>query len=325
MIFLWLGAALAYFYALHKGIIHFELWGQITDFLEHLTVEGGLTWELMTHIHFFRFLVVSPSILVADSLGFNPDTVFSFQLGLYLFLMPFCLYLYRPYEIRRAYKWSFISFFFIAYALLSLQMNGRIAFAHVGFAISIATLHAWDQGRLRKSLFILFYIISIYLCSVSTGTIFIPPLLLMLYFSVHFILKIRKRGFTRFDIYTLAVLILVLLALSPVIMSQLDKNLSYYDGSIIKMLSHGLGSVFMGLLPLLPFIVMLLIIFAGFFAYLAQKYKFNVIIVMAISVAAFGGLFGYSTLSLIFLPILILLYENIEKAVNFLLSNRQKN
>lgn len=232
-------------------------------------------------------------------------------------LLPIILYFYRPQEQRLPYKWTFLSFFFITYALLSFTMNGRIASAHLGFAIALSALHQWDQKRVGNIVFILMYIMAVFFCSVSTGTIFIPLLLLIVYFGTNFIINIKKQGVSRFDLYALVAFILIFLSLTPYFYGLLEKNLSFYGGSLFAMMEHGLGKVFINLLPILPLILFALFVLIAFFVLLAMRYRFNPLVVMGLCVTACGGLFGYSTLSLIFLPILLLAYENLEKFVDF--------
>ena len=87
--------------------------------------------------------------------------------------------------------------------------------------------------------FFILVLISILFTSVSSGTFMVSILtLLIFYFTImiiHFpILKIK---YIYLQIYTFLVIIL----LTPLIVKFIDKNLQFFNGSIIEMLGHGFG------------------------------------------------------------------------------------
>jgi hypothetical protein len=84
--------------------------------------------------------------------------------------------------------------------------------------------------------------------------------------------------------------------LSPMIVIFVNKNLNYYDGSIIHMLSHGVGRYLVdNFYILLPIVALLILLLPIIILYL-RKYKFLILPLSMILSSLAVGLFGYSSL-----------------------------
>lgn len=258
------------------------------------------------HPHALRYLLYWPVFKVADAIGAPADRLFTpvsagALLGL-LLVMVRCEFLLSNYQGRVSAPRG------LGYAVilivLAFLMNGRLVFAFAGYALMIYAVldfvinQRWSWSHVPAAVF------GVFLTSVSSGTIAVSMLFLVLVAVPA--AGLRTPAATRFC----GSIILILLIFTPQVALGVDKNLRFFGGGFegaVSMLKHGAGVIFLrfGILGLLC----LSVLAAGGLATLwwlhgrlsARLYALT----LAIAPAAIGGLFGFSTMAMGIIPILL--------------------
>ncbi len=220
----------------------FLIWGQITALIGQSPIDLALGGNL----HVLRYTVILPVLIVAKALGMPPDTLFGYAVfasvvgASWLLARSVAMAQGRPPEYWDRY--FPIPFGFLA--LLSLNMNGRIAFAMLGFALLLAGQTAWVARRSSAFQVGWRQVVGLWLMSVSSGT-FLVGLLSVGAFSLLAGLRhaprIPRRDWRLFRLG--AGLVLLLLPLGGLF---LKKNVDFFGGGMegfVKMLAHGAGRV----------------------------------------------------------------------------------
>tara|TARA_B100000787_G_C16198231_1_gene302629 strand:- start:1089 stop:1406 length:318 start_codon:yes stop_codon:yes gene_type:complete len=104
------------------------------------------------------------------------------------------------------------------------------------------------------------------------------------------------------------------------------KNVIFYGGGMkgfINMLNHGVGVIFYTLeLDLIVLIGLILIVFSIFALIFFRYTKLYSLLFIFLSASAFGGLFGFSTLSLGIIPLSIILIIMVTKLLKGVVNQR---
>tara|TARA_R110000824_G_C15232528_1_gene678840 strand:+ start:20021 stop:21019 length:999 start_codon:yes stop_codon:yes gene_type:complete len=284
-------------------VYRFEVWPQILDFPhQNFSLES-----IYSHPHGVRYLLILPALLISDFLNIQDSLVFSLYVFLIMLLAIFCLQKLLVEELPN--KPLGVLFLVVFFVVIFLNMNGRMAFSLAGASIQIYVLYHW--GSLRNIKKISLMILSLFLCSVSSGTF----LLIFLIYSF-FIFKnsVFVTGvLTRTDALFL-VFMFIVVAISPIIFMFIFKNLSYFGGGLsglYNMLGHGFGSLFIEEAGwgLIVYILVCFLSFA-FFCYVSAIYKGFSFAPWFFVLTIFGGLFGYSTAT-IALPLYLVVMARI--------------
>ena len=294
-IFIFYGVAAAY-----SGLHKFQLWEQVT-FLRGTTPDFS---NIFVQAHFLRYSLVYPIFIISDNFGVSADGVFnSFCFLMLFFIARNCVNITSFYV--RKNEVLIIIIFGLFFFLLSTLMNGRIIFALYGFSYLLFSIQRWESYNLQNFGLFLRLFPALFLCSVSSG----PFLLCVVTLSLWSMTSVnrQKRGMYIYFGGFLAVI-------SPLILLFLLKNITFFGGGVygaLNMLNHGLGKIFyqLDLISLILFsliIINICFLAAGLFRYL-KGYR---LLFIFIASSTFGGLFGYSTLSVGIIPLSVFLVSS---------------
>tara|TARA_Y100000385_G_C13073506_1_gene630233 strand:- start:1037 stop:1936 length:900 start_codon:yes stop_codon:yes gene_type:complete len=275
----------------------FNLWSQVIE------LRGTQMYftDILTQAHFLRFFLVYPIFYFSDILNIDAEFLFKITCFINLSLITLnCIFTLKFYEKNNL---LFITLFFCSlFICISAFMNGRIIFSFLGFSYFVLSLHKWEFYKINDTSLLLKIFISLFLCSVSTGTFLANVIVL---FSWMFFYFGRKKGMI--NIYLLSLLI----SLSPIIYLYLFKNINYYGGGFtgfLNMLDHGLGFIFylvdLDVLLLLVLNILIAGFLTVFFYFRAKKFQLLSLIILN---TTFAGFFGFSTLTLALIPLSIFL------------------
>lgn len=283
------------------GVIQFELWSQVEDIYHR----GGVLMDGALTAHVSRYLLVAPLYFAQDEFGVSANFLFSI---LCAFMIVFTAYfLMGTYQslgyLRRSYIEVVILCIIIA---LSLLMHGRVIFALLAFALIIRELYFMMNKNRGLLLHLLIVLLALWMSSVSSGT-FSVVYGFFVYMWVSAWGEVLVRGSVTYTCLSRIVLYSVVLCFFfALLMVFLDKNISYFGG-FWNMLEHGAGKIFMNNIDVIVLLIANLLL-AGcvlFWAYLrANKFRG---IMIAVLLSLGGGMFGYSTLAISVIPMILLL------------------
>ncbi|QAU33071.1 hypothetical protein [Janthinobacterium sp. 17J80-10] len=231
-------ATLAFAVLLASGLLQYEIWGQI-DYLHRAEID--LTSTGM-YAHLPRYIVVSPSYILADLLDLDANAVF----GWYVYLLVCATsWLWLQLRIAVARRPPIRYYTFLVPFLLAMVINGRFAFGLFGLSLILfilvrARLHGFSLWQVAGA------IAGLLFTSVSSG-IFTVGLAFLLLTVMQFMrfgkfagsLGIRK-------LFIGLVCVAVSIPLAAMLWIFLMKNISYYGeglGGIVDMVSHGFGLI----------------------------------------------------------------------------------
>jgi hypothetical protein len=268
-----------------SGVISFVAWQQVED-LHYARVALEV---LYGHPHFARYLIARPGLMLSDTMG---PVGFSFYVANFAALSVLLMYL-----LLRGRNWLLILLACLSIFAIQLFMNGRGAISWFGWMAILWLI--FEPGKLRWFLHLPLLFFALLCTSVSSGT-----------FSVAFVSvfgiylhRLRKNGIW----YTAAVSGALIYAYYGLFMEGVQRNLSYYAlgtrSPIVNMLRHGFGDVILNNPVLVVTVVTVLFLAVGALI-LALRVKPQVREVLVLIVPLGGGIFGYTTLSLL-LPSLI--------------------
>jgi len=291
----------------------FNLWNQVIE-LRGINIQFI---DILTQAHFLRYLLVYPAFFLSDFTSIDANVFFQIICFINIFLATLnCISIYKFYEKNN----EFIAVFFFTFLFIFMSgfMNGRITFSFLGFSYLILAIHKWERQKNSNFLFIIKTLISLFLCSVSTGT-FLSCIILLVAWMLFY--SNRKKGILNFYFILLFVII------SPVIYLYLFKNINFYGGGLegfINMLQHGMGFIFyivefnILILMLLNVIILILLLLPLYFSY--NKYR---LLFLMIATSLFAGLFGFSTLTLSIIPFSVFILLMITRYLYNLFPYRQ--
>ncbi|MBX3096504.1 MAG: hypothetical protein KF812_06540 [Fimbriimonadaceae bacterium] len=305
------GIAGLYVYLAGSGAFGYSIWNQVLEIMTYDPVRLLQTG----HTHALRLMVVLPAIWSSLQFGWDAEVVFGFYVGIaivlagYLSARAACLAATKSLENVR---------YFAAPVLLGLiaiatQMNGRIAFAFLGFAMIIGAQVGFDLGRIRSVWLLIFSCLAgLFFMSVSTGTFVIGVLSICRMAVIP--APIRWPMASKSRLTLLGVSIAVLAGLYSLISGAVYKNIEYFGGGLggaVRMLKHGLGRF----LPTdEPFLILFAVIgiLLVYPAVVAITKRFQVEdprapIYTGLLFTAMGGLFGLSTL-IVGLPLFLAVF-----------------
>ncbi len=296
----------------YSSLHEFQLWPQVT------ILQGSAPdlSTLLTQAHLLRYILVYPIFLGAEFVGVDPNFIFNTLCFFMLFFVSVnCVRTTRFYISGNFI--ILVGFFASLFALMSIFMNGRIIFAFFGFSYLVACIHQWESYQFSNFELFLRILISIFLCSVSTGTFLLCVICLLLWLPIF--IRRPKGSFLYYVLIFLCVL-------SPLISFYIMKNVIFYGGGMkgfINMLNHGVGVIFYTLeLDLIVLIGLILIVFSIFALIFFRYTKLYSLLFIFLSASAFGGLFGFSTLSLGIIPLSIILIIMVTKLLKGVVNQR---
>ena len=280
------------------GIKEFSIWQQITYYLSNDfngNNETLLSLFETNHPHFLRIFILY--VIYQISLFFALDITFIYNL-LLLFLLFFTYIFIKKiiFDIFNFIDYKILGVLFF-YFLLSFFMNGRIIFAIFGNTLLLYGLYfniySINQ-KITNFKLVIIVIFSLLITSVSSGTFMVCLLTIFLFYF--FIIVVRFPFLEKKIIYMIFFIFIIISSIIPLITQFINKNLDFYDGSILKMLEHGFGKYLEAyvyiVLPLLLFLPFIFII--GYY-FLSKNHKLILSFSLILS-SLFIGLFGFSSL-----------------------------
>jgi hypothetical protein len=292
-----------YFILCVTGYIHFALWSQVT-YLWNINPDAS---ELLLHPHGMRYMLVLPFFLLGDYLNMSYDWLFSVTVPVMILVIT--VHVVGAVKkinhlVSRNDEKILILLISTLVMTLALFMNGRILFSITGSSILLYTLMCWDEKKYVQIMFSV--LMSFFLCSVSSGTLFVAVISLCVFLVVQFF-KYRSNKNTML-FFTFACALIFSL---PLLALLLAKNIDFFGGGFdgfVNMLSHGMGVIFLKvsteviwllLATIVSFLLMLLVLLPYYRVISTPAYM--------IGVSICGGLFGVSTVMMFVPPILVVL------------------
>lgn len=285
------------------GVKQFSLWSQVVDLqgTNPLYLYQGL------HPHFLRYLLVYPVFEASALAGFAPDTVFSGVCLVALFIV-FLAVRHIDQNLSQDDSTLACVFWSISLCGIAILMNGRGILAFLGYAMLLFSLVPLPDDRHPRWWLFISLPIAMLFCSVSSGVLFVAFAQL---FTTCVICVLRQREMRS---ASNTPLVLAAGALTTVLFWNflavgLHKNLTYYGGgveAIWTMLNHGAGRIIAMADPLILLPAALVLFAASLLAvWAARAFSLPVVICGAsVLLALAGGVFGFTTLSVGFVPAL---------------------
>ncbi|MDP0561675.1 MAG: hypothetical protein QS721_04820 [Candidatus Endonucleobacter sp. (ex Gigantidas childressi)] len=279
------------------GYREFIIWSQVGDLLFESSFHERSNTVLKLFadksFHATRIALIYPIFQLSDILNINVLTLYSLTVLILLVLMYKIIL-----SILRSYSVAHLAFFILVFLLiLSLFMHGRIVFAMFGNALILYVLFTRIHfpRKMNFMKLVIYLMIALWFCSVSSGTFTVAVGAIIIFCSLRMLIGwpyIQRRFLILF-----VVLIALLILMSPILLQMINKNLDYYDGSLISMLNHGFGKYVLDyfyVTGVLLFIASFL--FVKFICFLKRNKEFILPLSMIIASLAIG-LFGLSSLA----------------------------
>lgn len=303
-----------YFCLILTGVKQFNVWNQIIyGYESHFSL---LDYFDNFGSHTVRLILMHPIMKFSEIYDFDKDFVFSI-IGFFIIMLMIRINnkIIDFYYSATRIKVIFLCLIFV----FSFIMNGRNLFSFLGY--SLFTYYAFsflEQKNGRYNFFIL--ILGLIFSSVSSGTFSTLIIYIILFNLYNFI--INKLTFKRKAILFLQSITAIAL-FSPMFYVGLKKNLDYYNGSFITMMSHGFGAylnnIYVLIFGILGVLILSPIILIGgyFLIKKMDKDSYSTIALPAWISSVIGGVFGYSALigglPILFISILIFIDKKIIK------------
>jgi hypothetical protein len=275
-------------------------------------------WFYSGHPHSVRLLVAYPGYILSKLLDISLDQGFTYY-GTLLFMLLYLVLtnIYDKLQHAKNILPSYVKYILmlIPLGILPLIMNGRMLLAFLGYALLINFLVDFYKGNNKVTIILLFKIfISLILTMVSSGAMTVAIL-----FLISMVYSINSKNILNKKFIKKAVVLLIVLA--PIInklfnyfLLMLNRNIIYFGGGFqgfVNMLNHGLGRIFM----LKKFILVLAAIIGSLILIINIRIILKKIksedndlpLILAINIAAYGILFGFSTGLMMIPPLIILI------------------
>jgi hypothetical protein len=259
---------------------------------------------ILGHPHMPRYLLVYPGFLLEGAL---PGLGFSLYMASF-FIANFVLF--RMISLRlsgRSPYWYLYCIFFAAH----IAMNGRGAIAWCGWLICLWVCMRLSSKLVKLSGVLVWIAISCLFATVSTGVFVIVVCTYVYYIGSHVCRNLKSSG-SSLLIYLFILIIFGTLIVDFFVLS-ISKNIDFYGGGIegfFNMFDHGLGVVFTQLSLIGVFLLYVSSCLMLMFAYLVAMGKKFTDMEVIVLVPIFGGIFGYTVLTL-FIPPIIFVIQSI--------------
>jgi hypothetical protein len=289
------------------GLKSFNIWEQVVEI-------HARNWTLtalydVRHAHFLRYAVAYPIFVVADGLGVSVDFMFNLVCTTLLLVLVLVL---RATE-RAAGAGPGIETRVVAYAVIlfgaAYFMNGRVLFGLLGFSLLIlAFARYFAVGRWSWWAFPVLAVGTL-LCSVSSGIFAVAFMFqgLCLAFGLAGVGVASWRNRLGMAV-SVAVVFMIF---QEFLLVGVVKNLEFYGGgmwAIWEMLNHGAGRYITVIDPMLLLLAVPLAVMVAYIGvYLVSRSTaINTVTLIALASAVAGGVYGFSTLSIGLIPLLLI-------------------
>lgn len=295
------------------GLKSFEIWAQISYLWNFRASPVEELVKLSPHS--FRYAAMYPIVVASEKLGIDENFFFScivLMMGFFTALLISASLL----KLQNEKKFGNAASFFISttIVLLLFNMNGRGAVALFGYALLVNIIVKSETGR-KFSIGMLVNLFFALLCSsVSSGTLAVSCTTLLLYVLKNLrdmLLKILNLRFSKEKFKNFLVGLVCLITFLGMVLVGVRKNLDFYGvgyGGVVNMLSHGLGAVLRPLLDGLTLPLLIAIVVSGMVAInsIVKRSRYP-LISRTLAITIMFGFFGYTTLSMAIVPLLVLL------------------
>ena len=224
------------------GIKEFNVWNQITVLISEPNFQDLLitlrNMFIGKHAHIFRLILLSPVMLLAHILNMKINYLFSIVIVILIFIMTKILNNLSQKLIPKKIPSLTIPFILI---IITFFLNGRGILSMFGITL---ILNAYYYNLLKLfslKKFTSHVLLGCFFCSVSSGTFSVALGSIILFFLGKIIKDFPKIHKNYLKLYL--IFFMIFLLLTSEIIKLINKNLLFYEGSIIKMIDHGLGSV----------------------------------------------------------------------------------
>lgn len=288
------------------GVKEFAVWNQI------LYIWGGRPNPFMTPptelgAHGLRYALLYPLLRASEITGIHHDVLFS------TIALPNLLIVIRNVRKstavvlgRQHIQVGFALFNALLFAFLFLQMNGRMTLAFFGFSLVVYNINYINKGLPHRGGSAVQIFIGLLFCGVSSGTMaasFLISTLAFLKFSLYEILRLRMSRSKTLAVFAIAA---AAYSFGVFVFIGLLKNLTFYGGgpaAFIEMLKHGAGVFIYPLFENGLILALLLITPVALFVFIMKSER--PFLTLQIILALSCGLFGFSTMTLATIPIMI--------------------
>lgn len=238
------------------------------------------------NLHLLRYLVVYIPIFLSNLLKVDVKKLYTLYLGIIgsgLIYLSCKIFLLR-YKCMKNLLYIYILIFYI---FIYCLVNGRILFAYLAEIILIFEVYSHKS---RKTIILL----SIFLASVSSGTMLVIVFTILFNFLKPIKIKeiIKKRTL---------LIIPIIFIVAYYSQKMIEKNLVFFEGNILKVLTHGIFSTDnLDLTITISLIYLLLILIGGVLLEVKKD-----IVRSLIFISMLCGLFGKTTFLMCLVPIFI--------------------
>lgn len=288
------------------GVKDFAVWNQV------LYIWGGrpnpfLTSPTELGAHGLRYALLYPVLRFSEITDIHHDILFT------TLALPNLLIVIRNVRKstavvlgRQHIQVGFALFNALLFAFLFLQMNGRMTLAFFGFSLVVYNINYINKGLPHRGGSAVQIFIGLLFCGVSSGTMaasFLISTLAFLKFSLYEILRLRMSRSKTLAVFAIAA---AAYSFGVFVFIGLLKNLTFYGGgpaAFIEMLKHGAGVFIYPLFENGLILALLLITPVALFVFIVKSERPFLTMQIILSISC--GLFGFSTMTLAIIPIMI--------------------
>lgn len=272
-------------------------------------------WFAQKHIHAIRLLVAYPGVVFSKYYDLSLNQGYSY----YLIIIFSLTYIYISKSCAEDKEITIFFAFILSLIIIALAlfMNGRIIFAFLGFSMIIySTIRQIKYSEIIHFKDLIIVCIGILFTTVSSGCMMLG----IVFIIGSLFAKLKRLKIHCSLVYKLcfSIALILLFPFIKEIVSYLikmfNKNIVYFGGSVqgvIGLLQHGMGRIVLGgeYNIYIVLIVIIIILISNFYilnSIVFKKYNINAVLILAINISLYGLMVGFSTGSMIIIPITIL-------------------
>lgn len=309
-------------WGVYLGIFEFNFMPQAYALL--IQNDSLFFWFLEGHFHAIRFLIAYPAYSISLFFDLKLDIAYGYYCAI-IFSLIFSYLVAIKEKIENKNNNLYTNcLFYIFVLLLSIVMNGRICFAFLGFAILIYELDDiyFDVNQKNRKKRYINIPLGIILSTVSSGTMVVCVALLLIVFlkkAVDYYKK-KKRNYKKIFIAMCIMLPIVVKGMGYVL-QMINKNLLFYGGGFIgavNMLQHGIGRIFgapSGIMIVWLILMGVITIIINLMIIVHIKKSRYLVLIIGINISFYGLFVGFSTGSLMLVPICIVCIIGFERII----------
>tara|TARA_Y100001968_G_scaffold119320_1_gene108710 strand:- start:5332 stop:6312 length:981 start_codon:yes stop_codon:yes gene_type:complete len=290
------------------GIKEFKVWNQILSVIGQPNLQDFLTTitkiVLEKHTHIFRLILLSPILFLAYILNIKTNYLFSIIIVILIFIMIKILNdLSQKLTEKKTPSLALTGIMII----ISFFLNGRGILAMFGITLILNAYYHNILHLFSVKKFIFHILLGCFFCTVSSGTFFVALGSILLFFVCKIIKDFPKIHKSYLKLFLIFFIFFILL--TSEIIKFIQKNLLFYEGSIIKLMKHGIGNV-IPLSIILLSIGLIIAISPLLFLIIKKLLKKHLLFQITLPIILSSlciGIFGFLSLFICFPAILIII------------------